>query len=349
MRYGEIFMTQIAFVGCAHIHTPGFINMISRRSDVAVTAVWDPDTRRSTFRADQLKAKVSPSAEAIFADDSIKSVVICSETNRHDQLVAMATKARKHLFVEKPLGMGGRDGYAMAQAIEDAGVQFQTGYFQRSDPKNRFIKELIAKGSLGKISKVYASNAHSGALGNLFGSKPDAPHDDWRWMADPAVAGVGAFGDLGTHALDILLWWLGDVSAATAQIDSVTNTYPGCDESGQGLMRFKTGATAVLNAGWVDHADPVTYIVSGTEGRAAVINGQLHVVSRKDSRFTNDTIVRANEMPPAAPHAFELFLDALVGRDLAVPLVGAREAAYRSSVMEAMYEGAKANTWVVPK
>ena len=30
-------------------------------------------------------------------------------------------------------------------------------------------------------------------------------------MADPAQAGVGGFGDLGTHSLDILLWLMGDV------------------------------------------------------------------------------------------------------------------------------------------
>jgi predicted dehydrogenase len=342
-------MTQIAFVGCAHIHTPGFINMLSKRDDVRVSAVWDPDSRRSSFRAQQLNAKVAPSPDAIYADDAIKGVVICSETNLHEPLVLAGAKARKHLFVEKPLGMGAKDGYAMANAIQDAGVLFQTGYFQRSDPKNRLLKDLVAKGALGKITKVYASNAHTGAIGNWFKSKPDAFHEDWRWMADPKVAGVGAFGDLGTHALDILLWWLGEVSLATAQIDAVTNTYDGCDESGQGLMRFKSGATGSLNAGWVDHADPVKYLVSGTEGHAAIINNQLHVTSKKDARFDGSSAVRNNEMQPSAPHAFELFLDALVGKDLAVPLVAAREAAYRSAVMEAMYEGAKTNAWVAPK
>jgi predicted dehydrogenase len=342
-------MTNIAFVGCAHIHTPGFINMLSRRNDVKVTAVWDPDTRRSTFRGQQLSAKVAPNAEAIFADDSIKGVVICSETNRHEALVALAAKAKRHLFAEKPLGMGAKDGYAMADAIQAAGVLFQTGYFQRSDAKNRMVKDLIAKGALGRITKVYASNAHTGAIGNWFAARPEMYHDEWRWMADPKIAGVGAFGDLGTHALDILLWWLGDVSLATAQIDAVTNTYDGCDESGQGLMRFISGATGVLNAGWVDHADPVKYLVSGTEGHAAIIHDKLHVVSRKDARFDGSSPVRNNEMPAQGPHAFELFLDALVGKNLVVPLVGAREAAYRSSVMEAMYDGAKSNTWVAPK
>lgn len=343
-------MTHVAFVGCAHIHTPGFVNMLGKRNDIRVSLVWDPNKGRSSHFAERTGAKVADSVEQILADDSVAGVIITSETNRHEALVAQAAKARKHMFVEKPLGMGSKDGYAMAQAIEDAGVLFQTGYFQRSDPKNRFIKELIDKGALGKITKVRGSNTHHGALANWFGSKPaDQVYNDWRWMADPSIAGVGAFGDLGTHALDILLWWLGDVTLATAQLDVVTNTYNGTDESGEGLMRFKNGAVGTLAAGWVDLADPVKYLVSGTEGHAAVINGELHVTSRKDARFDGTSPVRQNEMPADAPHAFELFLDALVGRELPVALVGPREAAYRSAVMEAMYEGAAKNTWVAPK
>ncbi len=342
-------MLQIGLLGCAHIHTPGFINMINKRSDVKVKLVWDPDKRRSQKWAGELSSTVVDSAEAVLSDDQITGVVICSETNRHEPLVLASAKAKKHMFVEKPMGMGSKDGYVMAHAIQDAGVLFQTGYFQRSDPRNRFLKQQIEKGNFGKIHRVRGSNAHPGAIGNWFKSKPDAVHEDWRWMADPKVAGVGAFGDLGTHALDILIWWLGDVKLATAQIDGVTHTYEGCDEAGEGLMRFADGAVGTLAAGWVDHADPVKYIISGTEGHAAIINNQVHFMSKKDARFDGSTVVRTNELPTAAPHAFELFLDALVGKDLPVPLVGAREAAYRSAVMEAMYEGAKNGTWVAPK
>ncbi len=50
------------------------------------------------------------------------------------------------------------------------------------------------------------------------------------------------------------------------------------------------------------------------------------------------------DLPPAWPHAFELFLDALNGQ--AAPLVTAREAAVRSEVMEAFYRGAHTQSWV---
>jgi hypothetical protein len=50
------------------------------------------------------------------------------------------------------------------------------------------------------------------------------------------------------------------------------------------------------------------------------------------------------DLPPAWPHAFELFLDALVGKSHA-PLVAPREAAVRSAVMEAMYVAARQHCW----
>src|SRR5688500_15632322 len=120
-------------------------------------------------------------------------------------MVQAATKAKKKfIFVEKPLGMGAKDAYAMADAMHAIGAKFQTGYFVRGGPMVNFIREHIQKGAFGKITRIRGSNCHSGALGGWFDNKPDDHASDWRWMADPKIAGVGAFGDLGTHLLDIM-------------------------------------------------------------------------------------------------------------------------------------------------
>jgi predicted dehydrogenase len=333
-------MKTVSLVGVAHIHVPGFVNTLKRRSDeFKVVSVWDAEPARRSHWAAQTGAKEAASAaEAIGAGEII---IINSQTDSHADLVAEAAKTKKPLFVEKPLGLAGGDADLMADAIEKAGVIFQTGYFMRSDNNVQAIKKLIDTGALGKITKASVSNAHSGALGNWFAKKPDKPGEDWNWMTDPGRAGVGAFGDLGTHVLDLLIYWLGDVTGVTAQIDTVTNTY-GCDESGQGLLRFKTGATATLTAGWVDVADPVRFQVSGTKGIATVIDNKLYV--SKDGKL--DLTTPFKDLPANAPHAFELFLDATMGKPLAVPLVTAREAAYRSTVMAAMYDGARNGKWV---
>jgi predicted dehydrogenase len=339
-------MAIIAFVGCAHIHTPGFITKVKQRPEIRVKRVWDHQVDRGRKRAGELDAQFVEEVDRVWEDPEIAAVVICSETNRHADLVRAAVGAGKHLFVEKPLGVGAADSYAMAAGIEDAGVLFQTGYFQRGDPINLFLRQQIDRGNFGTITRVRGSNCHGGALGGWFDQKPaDQVESDWRWMADPQVAGVGAFGDLGTHALDILLWWLGDVEAGMAVLDPGTNRYDGCDETGEGLLRFTSGAIGTLAAAWVDVADPVTYLISGTEGHAAVVGGKLYFTSKRLAG--TDGKQPWTNLPARQPAGFDAFLDAIEGKD--ATLVSAREAAYRSAVMEALYTAARTGNWVRPQ
>src|SRR5947207_7719472 len=133
-------MVTLAFVGCAHIHTPGFIDLLKRRKDVKVKSVWDHDQPRAEQRAKSLDAQVVSDVQQIWSDPEIAAVVICSETNRHHDLVLAAAKAGKHMFAEKPLGITAKESYAMADAIEKANLHFTTGYFMRTDPAHLFIK-----------------------------------------------------------------------------------------------------------------------------------------------------------------------------------------------------------------
>ena len=164
-------------------------------------------------------------------------------------------------------------------------------------------------------------------------------------MADPKIAGVGAFGDLGAHMLDILLWLVGDVSEATAQLDRGTGAYEGCDETGEGLLRFTNGTIGTLAAAWDDVADPVTLQICGTEGHAVIINGDLYFKSSHVDGADGKT--PWTDLPPAQPASLDAFLDAVEGKPAA--LVTVREAATRSAVMEALYAGAQNGTWIAPK
>ncbi|MBN1933531.1 MAG: Gfo/Idh/MocA family oxidoreductase [Anaerolineae bacterium] len=331
-------MLTLALVGTAHIHTPGFVKRLNARDGVRVKYVWDWQPERARKWAAELNTQTVDDLQTIWNDAEISAVIICSETDRHEALVLAAAAAKKHMFVEKPLGMGADDAYQMAQVIESAGLIFQTGYFMRSQGMHRFLREQIQAGHFGRITRVRMSNCHSGSLGGWFDT-------DYRWMADPKIAGCGAFGDLGTHRLDIMLWLIGDPVSVTADVGIATARYGDCDEYGEGLLKFASGTIGVLAGGWVDLADPVPLLISGTEGHACICNGQLY--------FKSNHVEGADgkepwaNLPADLPHAFELFLDALLGQD--VPLIGAREAAVRSAVMEALYKAAQTKTWVTPK
>ena len=65
-------MQTTAFLGTAHIHTPGFISTIQKRGDVRVKYVYDHDNARAQKDAQQLNAQVADIA-TILADPEVTS------------------------------------------------------------------------------------------------------------------------------------------------------------------------------------------------------------------------------------------------------------------------------------
>ncbi|MCC7204135.1 MAG: Gfo/Idh/MocA family oxidoreductase [Phycisphaeraceae bacterium] len=328
-------MPKVALLGCAHIHTPGFLKMLKNRPSVTVAAVWDHDAARAAANAKEANAPVVSDLAVILADKSIDAAIVCSETDRHESLVLPAAAAGKHLFVEKPLGYATADADRMARAIDQAGVHFSTGYFLRGSPVHQFLKHAIADNLFGAITRVRHSNCHNGALGGWFDTQ-------WRWMADPKIAGCGAFGDLATHSLDILLWLMGAVERVAGDIFTVTKRYGDCDEVGEALLKFQNGALATLAGSWLDLDNPVQCLITGTEAHAMVCQGKLYLKSKK---LNADGKEPWTNLPKPWPHAFENFLDAVEGKPHA-PLVSVREAAARSAVMTAIYQAARDKTWL---
>lgn len=328
---------KIAFVGCGHIHTPAFVNMVNAREGLEVAAVWDHDTARAQMNAEKLHSKVVSDVEEIWNDPEITAVVICSETNRHTDLVFRAASAKKHMFVEKPLGFSAEEAQQMADAVKAAGVIFQTGYFMRGLPVHQFLKQQIEAGNFGRITRIRHSNCHSGSLGGWFDT-------EWRWMADPSIAGCGAFGDLGTHSLDILMWLMGKPEKVMASIHTLTGRYgENCDEYGEGMMVYADQTIASISAGWVDIANPVVCEICGTEGHAVYVNEQLFFQSKYVEGADGKT--PWTDLPAPLPHAFELFLDRYMdGKD--VPLISVQDAADRNLVMGALYQADKTGEWV---
>jgi predicted dehydrogenase len=335
--------TTLALVGCAHIHVPGFTRQLAERSDVRVKWAWDPDPDRVAKWGASVGARPASSVGEILADPEVQGVVILSETSRHRELVEAAVTAKKALFVEKPLGVTGAESRAMADAIEKAGLLFTTGYFMRTDPKLLFLREQVARGAFGRVTHAAAWNCHAGSLGGWFDEKPGNVAETWRWMADPKVAGVGAFGDLGTHSLDILMWLLGPVESVSAEVRVVTGRYADCDETGTAMLRMKDGVVATLVAGWVDVANPLTLQIAGTEGHAVVVQDRLHFESNKvpGSKLAEPVAGLA----PGPKHPLQQWVDAVAGA-AGQPLVTPREAAARVVAMEAAYESARTGRWV---
>jgi hypothetical protein len=110
------------------------------------------------------------------------------------------------------------------------------------------------------------------------------------------------------------------------------------------LLTFKSGASAVVEASWVDPKLRSQIDVFGTKGQIQVSGNSVLYYSELVEGATGETPVA--DLPAAAPHAFELFWDALLGKPLGVPLVPVREAALGAATMERLYQAAGRETAV---
>lgn len=133
-----------------------------------IVAVCDVDrNRREAAQRDveatyQKKLPDEKPAVAAFADyrellarDDIDAVTISTPEHWH-ALIAIATaKAKKAMYVQKPMTFTVREGQALVKAVREHKVVLQVGSQQRSDARFRQACELVRNGRLGRLRKIH--------------------------------------------------------------------------------------------------------------------------------------------------------------------------------------------------
>lgn len=125
--------------------------------------------------------------DRIFTDPTVDIVSIATPHNTHADLAMTACRAKKHLFLEKPMAMTTEDCLRIYEAMEQAGIKLMLDFSIRFSGAARLIKERLGS------TKV----SHSQCM--------MSPADLSRWRWHPEMGG-GPLYDVGVHALDLLCW-----------------------------------------------------------------------------------------------------------------------------------------------
>ena len=140
----------------------------------------------------------------MIARDDIHIVDICAPGFMHAEIAIAALAAGKHVLVEKPLANTLAEAEAMAEAAraaQEEGVQSMIGFNYRRVPALALARELIAEGRLGTVRHVRAAYLQDWLV------DPESP---MTWRLNKDTAGSGALGDIASHAIDQVLFLLGE-------------------------------------------------------------------------------------------------------------------------------------------
>jgi predicted dehydrogenase len=253
-------MPRIAFLSTAHVHTKGFIDAILKASDGRkVAAVWDDIPDRGRRYAALAGAAFVPDIDAVLADPSIDGFIVASENTRHLPLLRKALPVGKPVFCEKPLVTSRAELAEVKALLSRHPTVLFCGYFQPFGPLLLAVAGLIRAGAFGRVTRIRYRNAHNAAYGRWF----DNP--DFAWFHDPALAGGGAFMDMGTHAVHAVRTLFGPVSEVFAVISNQSGIYTECDDSGIALLRFANGIVGTVEGSWTQTGGIGGLEVTGSE------------------------------------------------------------------------------------
>jgi predicted dehydrogenase len=139
----------------------------------------------------------------------VDAVVIATPTVLHAPIALAAIAAGKHVLVEKQLGMNYAETVQMYEAAECAGVCHMTAFTYRFVPAMRYLKHLLAQGTIGLPRHL--------RIARLM----DIPETDLGWRQHRSLAGSGEVGDMGAHRIDFCQDLIGPI----ARVIGVTRTF----------------------------------------------------------------------------------------------------------------------------
>jgi len=148
----------------------------------------------------------------LVARDDIDVIDIVTPGDSHAEIAIAALDAGKHVLCEKPLANTVDEAERMADAAARAaqrGVFAMVGFTYRRVPAATLARDLVASGRIGEIRQVRASYLQDWL------ADAESP---MTWRLDKSLAGSGALGDIGAHAIDLAQYITGD------RLESVSGT-----------------------------------------------------------------------------------------------------------------------------
>lgn len=267
------------------------------RVEVVAVASGQPGRARAVADAFGVRHAFDAYADLAAADLDLVSVTAPPHLHRPMTLAALAHG--RHVLCEKPMALSAREADEMLDSARRAGVVHLVDHELRFNPNRRKVRALVADGFVGRVRH---------ALVTLVGGGRRDPALPWGWWYD-ALRGGGLLGAVGSHQIDLLRYWLGEVEAASGTVETCVRERPAPDGSGPRpvtaddftafALRFPGGAVAsVVLSAVAAHAVGPRVEVWGDEGTLVLDDQDRLWGARLGAALSELTEPETAEPPP---------------------------------------------------
>ena len=259
--------------------------------------------------------------EEMLARRDLDAVLISTGDFQHAPLLRMAAEAGKDAYCEKPMATELRDAKVARDLVLAQKLIVQIGTQHRSEPYQAAVRDLVAKGTIGRISKVeIVWNYH----GPRWRGRPEVKQirqedTDWsRWLLDKparpfdprAYFEFRLYRDFSsgipdqwmTHAIDMVHNVTGDPFPRSAVAHGGVYAWPDGRENPdtfQALLEYPKGFLVSYATSFGNDSDSFTRIM-GDKGTLVNIGGEgsqrWKFVEEKGTHESNPFVRRSQKM-----------------------------------------------------
>lgn len=255
---------------------------LSQSENCRLEAVYSPQSDKAEAFSKEYGCAHYTDLDSFLKDEKVEVVLIATPSGLHEDAAIRALRAKKHVLIEKPIEINEEK----AERIIEEGKKNNRlvgGIFQ-----NRFydaailIKRAIDEGRFGRIVMVEAS---------LKWLRSQAYYDSGAWRGTWEIDGGGVLMNQGIHAIDLLLWFGGDVDRVSGFTSTLSHERIEVEDNAVASLRFKSGALGVITASTSIYPGYRRRLeVCGTEGSAVLEDEALVSWVFKENREEDDEI-----------------------------------------------------------
>ena len=260
----DVVIAGYGVAGELHAH------LLESRAGVRITGIADPLPQRRALAVERHPAAVT--AESLdHLDVTADAVVIATPPADHERDVHTAlTRFRAHVLCEKPAVLDPDRGRGLGEIAAHSGLVLRPAHNYLYAPAIRRVRQLIADGAIGPVTRVAVDIARS---------RPSPGHTGWRTGAS---AGGGILNDHGPHAIYLVHHLLGqpaDTVSCTTRLDE-----RGVDHTAAVQLTFPGPVIADISLTWKATERRTRYQIRGTDGTLMLHRGRLTHTARSRTR-----------------------------------------------------------------
>ncbi|MBZ9674722.1 Gfo/Idh/MocA family protein [Mesorhizobium sp. ES1-1] len=329
---------RFALVGCGRIAANHFAAIEKHSDRCELVDVCDTAQAHLDAAAAKTGATPHPSLAAMLAATSADCVILTTPSGLHPGQTVQVAQAGIHVMTEKPMATRWKDGLAMVDACDRAGVRLFVVKQNRRNATLQLVKKAVEQGRFGRIYSVSV---------NVFWTRPQAYYDSAKWRGTWEFDG-GAFMNQASHYIDLLDWLIGPVDSVMAYTGTLARNIE-VEDTGVAALRWRSGAMGTLNVTMLTYPQNFEGSITilgekGTVRIGGVAVNEIQAWSFADERPEDATIKAANyETTSVYGFGHPLYYDNVIKslRGEAEPETDGREGLRSLELLIALYLSAR--------